>query len=142
VASDSVRSPYQPDLLSSTWRPRLVEGWVATASGMLFTLRFLLQLPLSLLTAAIGQPMVNANDLCVRDLAGRLFFILLCECLQLIELKNGDTYNGNLVNCDSWMNINLRDVICTSKVGWLDPLTLWLRRKPDCSACPPPLSGR
>jgi small nuclear ribonucleoprotein (snRNP)-like protein len=35
---------------------------------------------------------------------------------QLIELKNGDTYNGNLVNCDSWMNINLRDVICTSKV--------------------------
>lgn len=36
--------------------------------------------------------------------------------LQLVELKNGETYNGNLDNCDSWMNINLKDVICTSRV--------------------------
>ncbi|KAJ0401001.1 hypothetical protein ATCC90586_002625 [Pythium insidiosum] len=36
---------------------------------------------------------------------------------MLVELKNGDTYNGNLVNCDTWMNINLREVICTSKDG-------------------------
>lgn len=36
---------------------------------------------------------------------------------QLVELKNGDTYNGHLVNCDTWMNVNLRDVICTSKDG-------------------------
>lgn len=50
------------------------------------------QLPLSLLRAAGGQPM-------------------------LVELKGGDTYNGRLVNCDAWMNINLRDVICTSKDG-------------------------
>ncbi|GLE03355.1 hypothetical protein PINS_up012245 [Pythium insidiosum] len=49
-------------------------------------------LPLSLLKTAQGQPM-------------------------LVELKNGDTYNGNLVNCDTWMNINLREVICTSKDG-------------------------
>jgi small nuclear ribonucleoprotein (snRNP)-like protein len=35
---------------------------------------------------------------------------------MLIELKNGDTYNGRLVKCDMFMNINLRDVICTSKV--------------------------
>jgi len=35
---------------------------------------------------------------------------------MLVELKNGDTYNGHLVNCDNWMNINLRDVICTSRV--------------------------
>jgi hypothetical protein len=35
---------------------------------------------------------------------------------QLVELKNGETYNGNLVNCDTWMNIHLREVICTSKV--------------------------
>ena len=48
-------------------------------------------LPLSLLSTATGQAM-------------------------LIELKNGDTYNGHLVNCDSWMNINLREVICTSRV--------------------------
>ncbi|SPP81609.1 blast:U6 snRNA-associated Sm-like protein LSm4 [Drosophila guanche] len=37
--------------------------------------------------------------------------------IQLVELKNGETYNGHLVSCDSWMNINLRDVICTSKVN-------------------------
>ena len=35
---------------------------------------------------------------------------------QLVELKNGETYNGHLVNCDTWMNIHLREVICTSKV--------------------------
>lgn len=36
---------------------------------------------------------------------------------MLVELKNGDTYNGRLVSCDTWMNITLRDVICTSRVG-------------------------
>lgn len=36
---------------------------------------------------------------------------------MLVELKSGDTYNGRLVNCDSWMNINLKDVICTSADG-------------------------
>lgn len=35
---------------------------------------------------------------------------------QLVELKNGETYNGHMVNCDTWMNIHLREVICTSKV--------------------------
>eukprot|EP00771_Trimastix_marina_P004230 gnl/Trimastix_PCT/975.p1 GENE.gnl/Trimastix_PCT/975~~gnl/Trimastix_PCT/975.p1 ORF type:complete len:147 (+),score=9.92 gnl/Trimastix_PCT/975:86-526(+) len=49
-------------------------------------------LPHSLLRTAIGRPM-------------------------LVELKNGETYNGNLVNCDSWMNLNLSGVICTSKDG-------------------------
>lgn len=49
------------------------------------------QLPLSLLKTAQGQPM-------------------------LVELKNGDTYNGRLDNCDSWMNIKLKDVIFTSRV--------------------------
>lgn len=48
-------------------------------------------LPLSLLKAAIDHPM-------------------------LIELKNGDTYNGRLVSCNVYMNICLKDVICTSKV--------------------------
>ena len=33
-----------------------------------------------------------------------------------MELKNGETYNGHLVNCDNWMNIQLREVICTSRV--------------------------
>jgi U6 snRNA-associated Sm-like protein LSm4 len=48
-------------------------------------------LPLSLLTTAKGHPM-------------------------LVELKNGDTYNGRLVNCNIFMNLLLRDVICTSRV--------------------------
>lgn len=35
----------------------------------------------------------------------------------MVELKNGETYNGCLVSCDNWMNINLREVICTSRDG-------------------------
>ncbi len=33
-----------------------------------------------------------------------------------MELKNGETYNGHLMSCDNFMNIHLRDVICTSRV--------------------------
>ncbi|XP_052180245.1 probable U6 snRNA-associated Sm-like protein LSm4 isoform X1 [Diospyros lotus] len=58
-------------------------------------------LPLSLLKTAQGHPM-------------------------LVELKNGETYNGHLVNCDTWMNIHLREVICTSKDGE----RFW--RMPEC----------
>lgn len=70
------------------------------------------QLPLSLLKTAQSHPMVsiyikNPWKFLVRDL-----FIS-----QLVELKNGETYNGHLVSCDTWMNINLREVICTSKDG-------------------------
>lgn len=49
-------------------------------------------LPLSLLKAAQNSPM-------------------------LVELKNGETYNGILVSCDNWMNISLKDVISTSRDG-------------------------
>eukprot|EP00548_Thalassiothrix_antarctica_P005057 CAMPEP_0194136104 /NCGR_PEP_ID=MMETSP0152-20130528/6130_1 /TAXON_ID=1049557 /ORGANISM="Thalassiothrix antarctica, Strain L6-D1" /LENGTH=134 /DNA_ID=CAMNT_0038832617 /DNA_START=31 /DNA_END=436 /DNA_ORIENTATION=- len=49
-------------------------------------------LPLSLLRAAVGSPL-------------------------LVELKGGDTYNGRLLSCDAWMNMNLREVICTSRDG-------------------------
>ncbi|XP_034529626.1 U6 snRNA-associated Sm-like protein LSm4 [Notolabrus celidotus] len=52
----------------------------------------LTMLPLSLLKTAQNHPM-------------------------LVELKNGETYNGHLVSCDNWMNINLREVICTSRDG-------------------------
>jgi U6 snRNA-associated Sm-like protein LSm4 len=34
-----------------------------------------------------------------------------------VELKNGETYNGHLVSCDTWMNVHLKEVICTSKDG-------------------------
>jgi len=46
-------------------------------------------LPLSLLNAAQNRPM-------------------------LVELKNGETFNGHLVNCDNFMNITLREVYQTS----------------------------
>jgi len=36
---------------------------------------------------------------------------------MLVELKNGETYNGHLVGCDNWMNISLKEVICTSRDG-------------------------
>jgi U6 snRNA-associated Sm-like protein LSm4 len=50
------------------------------------------QLPLGLLTAAQGHPM-------------------------LVELKNGETLNGHLVTCDTWMNLTLREVVQTSPDG-------------------------
>ena len=59
---------------------------------------------------------------------------------MLVELKNGETYNGHLVSCDSWMNNYLRDVICTSRDGdrfWRMPecyirgSTIKYRRIPD-----------
>ncbi|KAL1195440.1 putative U6 snRNA-associated Sm-like protein LSm4 [Cardamine amara subsp. amara] len=58
-------------------------------------------LPLWLLKTAQGHPMV-------------------------VELKNGETYNGHLVNCDMKMNIHLREVICTS----YDGDRFW--RMPEC----------
>ena len=34
-------------------------------------------------------------------------------------LKNGETYNGKLVSCDSYMNLVLNDAILTTKVAKL-----------------------
>lgn len=50
------------------------------------------QLPLGLLTAAQGRPM-------------------------LVELKSGETINGLLVNCDTYMNVTLKEVVQTSPDG-------------------------
>lgn len=36
---------------------------------------------------------------------------------QLVELKNGETFNGHLVQCDNFMNITLREVYQTSAEG-------------------------
>ncbi|KAJ9138827.1 hypothetical protein NKR23_g8214 [Pleurostoma richardsiae] len=49
-------------------------------------------LPLGLLNAAQGHPM-------------------------LVELKNGETLNGHLVLCDTWMNLTLKEVVQTSPEG-------------------------
>jgi U6 snRNA-associated Sm-like protein LSm4 len=52
----------------------------------------LLQLPISLLKACVGQAM-------------------------LVEIKSGETYNGTLVSIDGFMNLCLSDVILTSPKG-------------------------
>jgi len=36
---------------------------------------------------------------------------------MLVELKNGETFNGHLVNCDNFMNITLREVYQTNTDG-------------------------
>lgn len=36
---------------------------------------------------------------------------------MLVELKNGETLNGHLVMCDTWMNLTLKEVVQTSPVG-------------------------
>ena len=36
---------------------------------------------------------------------------------MLVELKNGETLNGHLVNCDTWMNLTLKEVVQTSPDG-------------------------
>ena len=36
---------------------------------------------------------------------------------KLVELKNGETFNGHLVNCDNFMNITLREVYQTNSDG-------------------------
>jgi LSM domain len=36
---------------------------------------------------------------------------------MLVELKNGETLNGHLTNCDTWMNLTLKEVVQTSPEG-------------------------
>ena len=54
----------------------------------------------------------------------------------LVELKNGDTYNGVLVNTDAWMNINLVGCgVAAACVVLSCAGAAWLRSRPgQCSA--------
>ncbi|PHH71586.1 hypothetical protein CDD82_6434 [Ophiocordyceps australis] len=36
---------------------------------------------------------------------------------MLVELKSGETLNGHLVMCDTWMNLTLKEVVQTSAEG-------------------------
>ena len=36
---------------------------------------------------------------------------------MLVELKNGETLNGHLMNSDTWMNLTLKEVVRTSAEG-------------------------
>ena len=45
---------------------------------------------------------------------------------MLVELKNGETLNGHLVNCDTWMNLTMKEVVQTSPVrDDAPPLQVW-----------------
>jgi U6 snRNA-associated Sm-like protein LSm4 len=71
------------------------------------------KLPLALLTAAVGHPM-------------------------LVELKSGETLNGHLVSSDTWMNLTLKEVIQTSPNGdkfWRLP-EIYVRGSTVCVAAP------
>src|ERR1700728_2985665 len=67
-------------------------------------------LPLSLLNAAQNKPMV-------RSFSRSKVWQVTGWCIQLVELKNGETFNGHLVNCDNFMNITLREVYQTNSDG-------------------------
>eukprot|EP00923_Selenidium_pygospionis_P025720 GHVN01045473.1.p1 GENE.GHVN01045473.1~~GHVN01045473.1.p1 ORF type:complete len:136 (+),score=16.07 GHVN01045473.1:137-544(+) len=36
---------------------------------------------------------------------------------MMVELKNGETYNGRLVACDGFMNLHMAETTCTSRDG-------------------------
>lgn len=36
---------------------------------------------------------------------------------MMVELKNGDTLSGVLISCDGFMNLHMRDLVCTSRDG-------------------------
>lgn len=44
--------------------------------------------------------------------------------MQLVELKNGSTFNGHLVACDNFMNLTLREVYETSAVSLFRQVTI------------------
>lgn len=44
----------------------------------------------------------------------KMFFLI---DLQMIDTKNGESYDGLLVGCDNYMNMKLNDVIITSSDG-------------------------
>lgn len=50
-----------------------------------------------------------------------VFPLTLLKCSQnqpaMVELKNGETYSGFLVFCDRFMNMHMKNIICTSKDG-------------------------
>lgn len=61
---------------------------------------------------------------------------------MLVELKNGETLNGHLVTCDTWMNLTLKEVVQTSPVHiaqtptverWNEKLTLISRMETSFS---------
>lgn len=36
---------------------------------------------------------------------------------MMVELKNGETFSGVLSSCDGFMNLHMKEVVCTSRDG-------------------------
>ena len=99
--------------------PRQADTFRRLASPCFLVTKASEMLPLSLLRAAIGHPMVRraSSPPSPHQHLHLLQHYPAGTCPpQLVELKSGETYNGTLEKCDNWMNLNLREVICTSRV--------------------------
>jgi U6 snRNA-associated Sm-like protein LSm4 len=61
---------------------------------------------------------------------------------MLVELKNGETLNGHLVNCDTWMNLTLKEVVQTSPEGdkFFRLAEVYVRGNNVCIIQPPAIS--
>jgi U6 snRNA-associated Sm-like protein LSm4 len=61
---------------------------------------------------------------------------------MLVELKNGETLNGHLVNCDTWMNLTLKEVVQTSPEGdrFFRLAEVYVRGNNVCIIHPPAIS--
>ena len=61
---------------------------------------------------------------------------------MLVELKNGETLNGHLVNCDTWMNLTLKEVVQTSPEGdkFFRLAEVYVRGNNVCIIRPPAIS--
>jgi len=51
-----------------------------------------------------------------KSISTPIVFFLIFSYFKIIELKNGETYNGTLAKSDGFMNMQLKDVIITSPV--------------------------
>lgn len=67
-----------------------------------------------------APPLLRTRDL--RPLPEDMTVLTLIEergRAQLVELKNGETFNGHLVACDNFMNLTIKEVYQTSAVRHL-----------------------
>jgi U6 snRNA-associated Sm-like protein LSm4 len=94
-------------------------------------------LPLSLLRTATGNPMVRSSARACEHSPFCHSARLPVTSAQLVELKNGETFNGTLVGCDTWMNIRcalrLRTHPCRSEILDVAARHLSLTRSLVCS---------
>lgn len=93
--------------------------WLSVLS-LIFATSELLATFSSISLAISPEPPLTSNTHTLGNTNFQLPLYLLTSAKTkqvLIELKNGETLNGALVNCDPWMNLTLKDVIQSSANG-------------------------